>query len=148
MLKEVTLLLVPGKQTYRISSPEWSEALWERSPGDTQGSGASAPQSTQQQGDHSPWEEGGGQAGCWNIWLGGDTTRFPLHFPSSSHFSNTSPHLTSYLRSFSEMMPIGSLQYYKVNLTALHIWELRQRSGIWKTCPASYILTDKTRPHP
>ena len=38
---EVTLLLVPGKQTYRISSPEWSEALWGRSPGDTQGSEAS-----------------------------------------------------------------------------------------------------------
>lgn len=107
-----------------------------------------APQSTQQPGDHSPWEEeeegrlGAGEPSG----LGGDTTRFPLHFPSSSHFSNTSPHLTG-ARSF--QMPIGSLQYYKVNLTALHIWELRQRSGIWKTCPASYILLrTKTRPHP
>lgn len=122
----MTLLLVPGKQTYRISSPEWSEALWERSPRRHRAQRPFAPQSTQQPGDHSPWEEeeegrlGAGEPSG----LGGDTTRFPLHFPSSSHFSNTSPHLTG-ARSW--MMPIGSLQYYKVNLTTLHIWELRQR---------------------
>lgn len=70
---EVTLLLVPGKQTYRISSPEWSEALWGRSPGDTQGSEASC--SSEHSATRGPFPvggRGGGQAGCQGaIWLRG-----------------------------------------------------------------------------
>lgn len=70
----MTLLLVPGKQTYRISSPEWSEALWERSPGDTQGSEASCSSEHSAAGDHSPWEEEEeGRLGAGAIWLRGDT---------------------------------------------------------------------------